>query len=123
MSNQHPIVHIEISAKDREATSKFYQDVFGWEVQDFPEMTYTTFTTGVEPGGGFNPVTAENPAGTVTVYIGADDIEASLGDIESAGGTIIMPKTEIPGMGWFAFFKDPTGNTLALYKTMNPAGA
>jgi hypothetical protein len=27
-----------------------------------------------------------------------------------------MPKQEIPGMGWFAVFQDPTGITLALYE-------
>ena len=27
-----------------------------------------------------------------------------------------MPKAEIPGMGWFAVFQDPTGITLALYE-------
>ena len=31
-----------------------------------------------------------------------------------------IPKMEIPGTGWFAFFEDPSGNKLALYKTMNP---
>jgi predicted enzyme related to lactoylglutathione lyase len=38
------------------------------------------------------------------------------------GGKILAPKTEIPGMGWFAFFADPNGNRLALYRAMNEAG-
>jgi predicted enzyme related to lactoylglutathione lyase len=123
MSEKHPVVHIEISAKDRKDAAKFYHDVFGWQVEQIPDMDYATFNPGEGVGGGFNPVTKENPAGTVTVYIGTDDIEATLGDIESAGGKIIAPKAEIPGMGWFAFFKDPTGNTLALFKEMKPGGA
>ncbi len=117
MSN-HPIVHIEISALDRVAGAKFYQDVFGWEFQQAPEMNYATFMSQKDLGGGLNPVTAENPAGTVTVYIGTDDIEASLAKIKAAGGKAIGTKHEIPGMGWFAFFKDPTGNTMALFKEL-----
>lgn len=120
MSN-HPFVHIEISAKDRKKAADFYGNVFGWQFQNFDEMNYTTFATSEDEnavGGGLNPVTDENPAGTVTVYIGADDIEATLAEIEANGGQTILPKTEIPQMGWFAFFKDPTGNTLALYKGM-----
>jgi len=30
---QHPIVHIEFSAKDREAAGKFYSEIFGWQIQ------------------------------------------------------------------------------------------
>lgn len=117
--SKHPIVHVEISAADRKESANFYSTVFGWEMQHHDEMHYTTFTSGEgEVGGGINPVTDENPAGTVTVYIGADDIQATLADIEANGGRIIMGKTEIPQMGWFAIFQDPTGNTLALYKNM-----
>ncbi len=114
--SKHPIVHIEFSASDREATAQFYSDVFGWQIQHMPEMNYTTFESEGGPGGGFNPVNDQNPAGTVTVYIQADDIKASLAKIEAKGGKIILPKTEIPGVGWFAFFADPTGNQVALYK-------
>ena len=36
--SEHPIVHIEFSADDRQAAGKFYQDVFGWKVTDVPEL-------------------------------------------------------------------------------------
>lgn len=116
--SQHPIVHIEISAHDREAAAQFYSQVFGWKVNQIPEMNYATFEAEGGPGGGFNPVSPENPAGTVTVYISTDDIQATLADIVKAGGKVILPKTEIPNVGWFAFFEDPTGNRLALYTNM-----
>ena len=114
----HPIVHVEISAKDRVAAANFYNDVFGWEVEQMPEMNYATFKASETLGGGFNPVTKENPAGTVLVYIEADDIEGTLAHINQHGGQTLQPKMEIPGIGWFAVFKDPTGNTMALYKAM-----
>jgi uncharacterized protein len=37
---------------------------------------------------------------------------------ESLGGKILMPKTEIPHVGWWAAFADPTGNRIALYTSM-----
>ncbi len=113
--SKHPFVHIEISAKNLDAASKFYTDLFGWKVDFLPEMNYTTFEPGEGVGGGFNPVTAENPAGTVIVYIGTDDIEATLAKIAQLGGKTLVPKTEIPGMGWFAIFADPTGNKIGLF--------
>ncbi len=117
--SSHPIVHVELSTKDREATGKFYEQLFGWKVQQIPEMNYATFAAEPGPGGGFNPVTDESPAGTVMVYIDTDDIEATLAEIVSLGGKVLREKTEIPSMGWFALFQDPDGNKLALYKAMN----
>jgi predicted enzyme related to lactoylglutathione lyase len=115
---KHPIVHIEISAKDRVAAAQFYSELFGWKVEQIPDMNYATFEAEGGPGGGFNPVTDENPAGTVTVYIDTEDIEGDLARVEKFGGKTVVPKMEIPGIGWFAMFKDPTGNVLALYTDM-----
>jgi predicted enzyme related to lactoylglutathione lyase len=114
---KHPIVHIELSAKDREAVGKFYAEIFGWKVQQMPEMNYATFEAEGGPGGGFNPLSEENPAGTVTVYIDTDDIEATLAKIKAKGGKVVHPKAEIAGYGWFAIFADPTGNKVGLYTT------
>ena len=113
--SKHPIVHIEFSAQDREAAGKFYSDLFGWKVEQMPEMDYATFESSEGVGGGFNPVKEGNPAGTVVVYIGTDDIEATLAKAESLGAKTIVPKTEIPTMGWFGMFTDPTGNLIGVY--------
>jgi predicted enzyme related to lactoylglutathione lyase len=115
MSN-HSIVHIEISAQDREAAGKFYSELFGWNVQQMPEMNYATFEAGEGVGGGLNPVQENYPAGTVTFYVQTEDIDASLAKAESLGGKILVPKSEIPGVGWFGFFADPTGNMIGLLK-------
>ena len=118
--SEHPIVHIELSAEDRKAAGAFYEDVFGWKITDLPEMSYTLFEYEEDRGGGFNPVSDQNPAGTVTVYIQAEDIEATLDKIEAHGGKVVIPKTVIPNTGWFALFTDPSGNQLALYKSIQP---
>ena len=117
MSN-HPIVHIEFSAENRESTGEFYANLFGWEVQQIPEMNYATFGSQEGLGGGFNPYSESAPAGTTVVYIGTDDIPSTLQEIEKAGGKALVPKTEIPGMGWFAFFEDISGNRVGLYTEM-----
>ena len=112
--SEHHLVHFEFSAHDRQAAGQFYSDLFGWEISDMPEMNYATFETG-SVGGGLNPVSETNPAGTVLVYIGTDDIESTLAKAETLGGKIVTPKTEIPETGWFAFFSDPTGNVIGLF--------
>jgi predicted enzyme related to lactoylglutathione lyase len=52
--------------------------------------------------------------------VNSDDIEADLKKAKSLGGTILREKSEIPGIGWWGVFKDPTGNKIALYTSMNP---
>lgn len=112
----YPFVHIEISSNSLDESKQFYGNVFGWQFQDWPEMNYVTFApAGPEAtGGGFNPVNENVPAGTVTVYIGTNDIDATTANIEANGGKIILPKMEVPGVGWLAFFLDPAGNQMAL---------
>ena len=56
---------------------------------------------------------ARSSATTSTV----DSIEDALAAAERTGGTIKEPKTEIPGMGWFAVVTDPEGNEVGLYQS------
>jgi hypothetical protein len=119
---KHEIVHIEIPAKDPKAGSKFYADLFGWKLEEFPDMDYITFEVEEGPGGGFPKVDDQVKPGDVTVYVSTDDIEETLAKIESLGGKTVVPKTEIPQTGWFALFTDPTGNTMALFTSMSQDG-
>lgn len=66
----HPIVHIELSSEDHAKDVEWYKDVFGWETMEYPDMDYSAWS-GVDDsvGGGFNPVSDDNPAGTIMVYI------------------------------------------------------
>lgn len=114
------VVHVEIPASDVSSAAKFYEALFGWKMEHAAEFDYTMWEDGSGYGGGFNKVSEHTPAGQVLVYIDSDDIEADLAKIKKLGGSVVTPKTEIPGTGWFGLFKDPTGNTLALYTSMNP---
>lgn len=114
------VVHIEIPAADVSGAAQFYEKLFGWKMEHAAEFDYTMWSDGAGYGGGFNKVSEENPVGEVLVYIHSDDIDADLKHVEKLGGSVVRPKTDIPGVGWFALFKDPTGNTLALYTSQNP---
>ncbi len=117
--SQHPIVHIEFPATNPKATGQFYASVFGWKVETDANFDYTMFSAEGGPGGGFPKAGEEGPmsykVGEPMIYIGTDDIEATLAKIIAHGGKALSPKTEIPGVGWFAFFTDPAGNRVALY--------
>ena len=113
------IVHVEIPAENVGAAGEFYRELFGWKITPMPEMNYTMWETGEgDEYGGFPQVSPENPAGQVLVYIASDDIEEDLEKVRQMGGKVIHEKAEIPGMGWYGIFQDPTGNVLGLYTSM-----
>lgn len=119
-----PVVHFEIGCKDLEKTKAFYNKSFGWDyVPGMPSMGMvanlgphgSTKTDGI--GGHINSL-GHPPHQYVTFYILVDDIDKSLATIEKNGGSTLIPKQEVPNMGWFAWFKDPEGNALGLWKAM-----
>ena len=119
---EQPCCDTEISAQNRDVGGKFYSDFCCWRSQQFTEINYGTFEAGGGPRGGLNPVGNEQPA-PIMVYIHTDDIDASLQEIEKSGGKLVRPTDEVPGMGQFAYFSDPTGNILALWHpSMPPPG-
>ncbi len=123
MSN-HSVVHIEIPANDPATASKFYADLFDWKIQVDPSFDYHMFQPDHGPGGGFVKVGEamgmSYKPGEVLIYVSTDDIDATLARAASLGGKILQPKTEIPNVGWFGIFSDPTGNRIALFTSMQP---
>ena len=124
----NPIVHFEINAPksgDKKALQDFYANTFGWRIDASNPMGYGL----AYPDGNDEPKTGINGAvdasqddnAGVILYIGVDDLDASLAQINAAGGQTLMPPTEVPGLVWFALFKDPAGNTLGLVKNETPA--
>ena len=121
-----PIVYIEFPAPDPQAAGAFYTEIFGWQVHTDPEVEYHMFQAEGGPGGAFPRVgkalieeTLEYKAGEVLTYIASDDIDADLAKVEARGGQIVLPKTEISGIGWFGVFRDPAGNKVALLSSLS----
>jgi predicted enzyme related to lactoylglutathione lyase len=126
------VVHFEIPADDESRAREFYRSVFDWQLQEMPEQQYTiAMTTPVdeqtqvptEPGainGGLMKRSAETPSPVITVEV--DAIDDALKQIEAAGGSTVRPRTEIPGMGAFAYFKDTEDNVVGLWETASTQG-
>ena len=127
------VVHFEIPTDDLDRAKAFYADVFGWELDtmqmpgggDYTGATTTPVDdtmTPTEPGainGALVRRDEGNPAPVVTIDVG--DIDKALQQISAAGGSTVTPRTEIPGMGAFAYFKDSEGNITGLWESP-PAG-
>lgn len=123
------VVHFEIPADDLVRAKAFYGAVFGWEVPSTPMPGGGEYTSAVttavdpqtqlplEPGainGGLTARAPEMPAPVITIDVEA--INDTLAEITANGGTTVLPRTEIPGMGAFAYFTDPEGNVMGLWE-------
>jgi uncharacterized protein len=121
------VVHFEIPTDDLERAKTFYGSVFGWDLQTMEDMdSYTiAMTTPVdkktqmpnEPGainGGLMKRSTDTPAPVITV--GVSSVEDALKQVEAAGGSVVTPRTPIPNMGAFGYFRDTEGNVLGVYE-------
>lgn len=112
------IVHAEFSSKDLPATRKFLEGVFGWKFKKeaMGEMEYWTFDAGSGPGGGLmSPMPGMSP-GTLN-YVLVESVDAAMKKITAHGGKTLMPKQEIPNIGWFAVYEIPGGVVQAVYQS------
>lgn len=124
------VVHFEIPVDDLERAKGFYGSVFGWDLRTVPMPGMGDYTTVVttpvdpdtqmptEPGainGGMTQRGTSTPTPVVTVDV--EDIDGTLRTVEENGGSTLTPRTEIPGMGAFAYFTDSEGNVTGLWQT------
>ncbi|MBV8115535.1 MAG: VOC family protein [Silvibacterium sp.] len=120
----NPIVHFEIPANDVQRAIKFYEQALGWKITDPWGANYWLIETkdgdtGIN--GGLMP--RKDPGQPFMNYMEVDSIDDALAKVVAAGGTVALPKTEIPpGVGWIAAFKDTEGNILGFHQSpMKPS--
>lgn len=106
------VIHFEIAADNPEKSAAFYTDVFDWTIQkwDGPEE-YWLVTTGENgtPGidGGLMRAQSHLPPTVNTIEVAS--VDAYVEKITAHGGAVAVPKTAVPGVGYFAYCKDPAG--------------
>ena len=123
------VVHFEIPADDLARAKGFYGSIFGWELRDMEGMDYDYTLVGTvpvdeqqrptEPGainGGLMQRTVDTPTPVLTIEV--ESVDDSLKQVEAGGGTVVRPRSEIPGMGAFAYFKDTEGNVVGVWENL-----
>lgn len=112
----NPFVHVELHSNDFDKTKAFYNNLFDWKYQEFPDMGYTIIDVGEGTGGGMmkNPV-PDSPSHWLS-YVQVDDIEAATQKASSLGAQVVKEVTEVSGYGWLSVIVDPSGAALGLWK-------
>ncbi|MEO6167524.1 MAG: VOC family protein [Chitinophagales bacterium] len=124
-----PVVHFEMPYENGDRLSKFYSQVFGWQMQPMGSDMNDYIVAGTTetdenqmiktPGninGGFFPKKQAPQAGT-SIVIAVDDIKAAMKKITDAGGKIDGEPMEIPSIGEWLVFTDTEGNRASILQT------
>ncbi len=121
---KNAISWFEIPATNLDRAQRFYETILGIQLTklDLPNIKMRMFPTENQDGvggslcdsGGFHkPSATEGPL----LYLNANpDVQQVLDRVESAGGKILVPKTEISSeFGHMAVIIDSEGNRIALH--------
>lgn len=124
-----PIVHFEIPVDDLEKARSFYGSIFDWKLTDWQMPDGSTYigvhTTPIneetrEPlktgaiNGGIMLKSNTTPAPVFAIHVSSIDEKMEM--IVKAGGSMVMPKMDMMGMGFYAYAKDLSGNVIGLWE-------
>ena len=130
----HTICHFEIPADDPKRAAEFFRGLFGWNIREWDSANNTAeihmvetvprdeFGRLVRPGANGMIMKRQNPHQPFANYISVESVDEYGARAEGLGGQVVFPKTPVPGMGWFLYFKDTEGNIFGLWQN-DPAAA
>ena len=104
-----PIVFFDIAGPDAGVLRQFYASTFAWDV-----AADGRFAVSIPQS--LDATIREDPA-EKRLYIGVPDVAAKLQEVEANGGTVDMPRFEVPGVVILGLFRDPAGNPMGLVET------
>lgn len=115
MSKNNKIDLIEFPANSAEEvarTSKFFNEVFGWDFKDWGGLYADSPDSGVISG--INATDAAQRQTMPMAVIYCKDLEAAREKVISAGGKIVQDISAFPGGRRFQFL-EPSGNELGVW--------
>lgn len=128
----NPVTWFSIPSSDPAATSRFYQDVFNWDIHPETKEPNSDFDYFVAINSPSNDMAIANEKGRINgcivkratgiqhpaILIGVEDFESAKIKIIENGGVIaseIIPMESLNGSFFLA--KDPEGNLMEVFKT------
>ena len=117
----------ELLTKDAAAAKAFYSALFGWKMNDMPmgPTTYTMIMNAGEQAGGLmqiRPDMGQIPSHWLA-YVVVPKVDAAMARAAELGARTLVPGMDIPGIGRFGVFEDPTGASLAVFQGAKAAPA
>jgi predicted enzyme related to lactoylglutathione lyase len=114
------VVWFEIPADDIARARKFYQSLFSWKINPLPGAAVADYwhidTAGADPSPDGALMKRKCPEQRPLNYVSVASADKAAAKVQKLGGTICMPKTAVPKMGYFVICQDTENNTFALWE-------
>jgi uncharacterized protein len=112
-----PPTFVEFACEDPAGTRKFLTSVFAWKFRtvSMPGGQYLSFRTREGGQGGVRPTRPTESPSSLS-YVRVADLDAALRKVQKAGGRVVLPRVDVPGMGSFFWFQIPGGPVLACWQ-------
>ena len=111
-SSPAPIVYFDIASTDLASQAAFYRAIFNWDIGpsgllQVPVASPLPGTLRIEAAG-------HGDVAERVLYVGVADVNAALANVVAHGGSIVIPRTVVPGVVVFGLLKDPAGNRMGI---------
>ena len=107
----------ELSSTNSEASRTFLEKAFHWKFQEI-QMPNGKYLSHRSPEGfqlGIRTAQHSEAPGSIN-YVRVKDLQQAEKSVKDAGGSIVLPRTDIPAMGSFFWFKIPSGPLMACWQ-------
>ena len=124
------IVYFQIPSDDIERSKEFYNQLFGWKIDKFPESNtpegmenWTVTTTDDKGENALVGVISKRqmPQQQITNFIDVKSVGEYSSKVEKLGGKVVVPKTAVPGMGYYAVCVDTENNSFGIFESNESA--
>ncbi len=107
----------ELASTNLSETRKFLEETFSWKFDSvqMPTGQYLTFQNPAGTTIGIRSAQRSEIPGS-TNYVLVKDLDEAERNVRKKGGQIVLPRTDIPGMGSFFWFKIPSGPIMACWQ-------
>lgn len=109
----------ELNTRDAETAKAFYGALVGWTFDEMtmPDGSYWVAMQDGKPAGGIFTMAGPDFEGVPEhwfTYLAVDDVDTRVERVSAAGGQVIRPAFDVPGVGRIAIVKDPLGAVLGI---------
>jgi uncharacterized protein len=118
---------VDVQTSDQAGAKRFYTALFGWDYDEQPIDENAVYAMATIRGKHVAAIAPLPPQQGIpphwNTYVAAADVDATVGRVNGAGGTVVMPPMDVMDAGRMAVIQDPTGAMICVWQAKNNIGA
>ena len=119
---------VDTTQPDPEAAARFYEALFGWELQDMmppeaPGHYFVARQRGLDVAAISSPPPGSAPGATWNTYIWVERADDAAKRVRDAGGAVLAEPFDVMEAGRMATFADPGGAVFSVWEPKDHIGA